>query len=305
LTDPIPGKITPQVITGKTKVFALIGHPVQHSLSPQLHCQLLAHCGLDGTYVALDVNPASADKVASSIRTLGLTGINLTVPFKEKILPDLDELTLAAREAGAVNVVINLDGHLTGYNTDGEGFLGAIHEEHNFVPQNKKCILLGAGGAARAIAASLAAGGARQIVLLNRTLSRANTAANSLKKGLPNCDFQTGVLSSDDFARWSPDADLIVNALSGSANDTVSALSVATLCSRAIWADINYWMTAPPQIQACKNRGLRVSTGLGMLVHQGALSFELFTGYPVPVALLHEILSSSPLQQDPNPVDLG
>jgi len=297
--------ITPPVSTGKTKVFALVGHPVRHSLSPQLHCQLLAHCGIDGTYVALDVNPASADKVADSIRTLGLTGINLTVPFKEKILPDLDEITLAAREAGAVNVVINLDGHLTGYNTDGEGFLGAIHEEHGFVPQDKKCILLGAGGAARAIAASLAAGGARQIILLNRTLSRADTAANSLKKGLPTCDFQTGVLCSEDFERWSPDSDLIVNALSGNANDTVNALSIAALSSRAIWADINYWMTTPPQIQACKNRGLRVSTGLGMLVHQGALSFELFTGHPVPVTLLHEILNSSPLKQDPKPADLG
>ena len=295
----------PPTITGNTRLFALVGHPVRHSLSPQMHCQLLAHCGVDGTYVALDVNPDAAHQVADAIRTLGLVGVNLTVPFKERILPMLDTLTLAAQEAGAVNVVINVDGHLTGYNTDGEGFLGAMQEDHNFNPQNQHCILLGAGGAARAIAASLAAGGAKQIVLLNRTLSRAQLAAESLRAIHPSCQFKTGELNPDEFARWAPKSDLVVNALGGHANANVNALTIAHLGPRAIWSDINYWMANPPQIQACKKRGIRTSTGLGMLVHQGALSFELFTGHPVEVSLLHQILSAAHHRQDPNPTNLS
>lgn len=300
----LPGTHLPHTITGNTRLFALVGHPVRHSLSPQMHGQLLAHCGLDGTYVALDVNPDSAHMVADAIRTLGLVGVNLTVPFKEKILPNLDALTLAAKEAGAVNVVINVDGHLTGYNTDGEGFLGAMREEHDFEAQNQACILLGAGGAARAIAASLAAAGAAQVVLLNRTLSRAEAAAESLQGVHPACQFKAGPLHPEQFARWAPTAGLVVNALGGGAADAVNALPIAHLGSRAIWADINYWMTKPPQIQNCQARGLSTSTGLGMLVHQGALSFELFTGHPVEVSLLYAILEGAQKPADPKPTVL-
>jgi shikimate dehydrogenase len=300
----LPGTDLPHNITGNTRLFALVGHPVRHSLSPQMHCQLLAHCGLDGTYVALDVHPDSAHKVADAIRTLGLVGVNLTQPFKEKILPNLDTLTLAAKEAGAVNVVINVDGHLTGYNTDGEGFLRAMREDHDFEPRDQHCILLGAGGAARAIAASLAAAGAKQVVLLNRTLSRAEAAAESLQKVHPACLFKADTLQPERFAQIAPTAGLVVNALSGGAAEAVNALPIAHLGSRAIWADINYWMTNPPQLQNCQARGLRVSTGLGMLVHQGALSFELFTGHPVEASLLYAILRKTQNPTDPKPTVL-
>jgi shikimate dehydrogenase len=164
---------------------------------------------------------------------------------------------------------------------------------------------LGAGGAARAIAASLAAGGATEIILLNRTLSRATEAATSLSQVNPESRVHGGSLGPEDFSAWAEEADLVVNCLGGGANAAVEALPMETLAPRAIWADINYWMPSPPQLEACRARGIRVSTGLGMLVHQGALSFELFTGHPIDVATLHTIVAAARKGSDPMPPDLG
>ena len=301
----VPGMNLPPTITGHTRVFALVGHPVRHSLSPQMHSKLLEQCGLDGIYVAFDVNPEDADRVAEAIRVLGLSGVNLTVPFKERILPFLDEMTLAAREAGAVNVVTNVDGVLTGYNTDGEGFLASMREEHHFQPEGKRCLVLGAGGAARAITASLAAANAKEVVMLNRTLPRAEVAVASLSKFNPNCQLRAGALSPAVFEAFAPNIDLVVNCLGGGAEASVEALSIEAIAPRAIWADINYWMESPPQLENCKSRGLPVSTGLGMLIHQGALSFELFTGHPIDVASLHRIVKAVRKASDPIPQELG
>ena len=255
-----------------------------------MHTELLEEFGINGVYVAFDVHPKNADQVASAVRALGLSGINLTVPFKERILPHLDHMTLAAREAGAVNVVVNVEGVLTGYNTDGEGFLGALLEEHEATAEGLNCLLLGAGGAARAIASSLAAANASSICLLNRSPERAETCADQLSQLHPACRFSYGPLEKDHFDALSPQVDLVVNCLGSGAEDLIQSFSIKGLPPRAIWCDINYWMPNPPQIEACKKRGLRVSTGLGMLVHQGALSFELFTGLPVEVKRVHEIL---------------
>ncbi|RME28554.1 MAG: shikimate dehydrogenase, partial [Deltaproteobacteria bacterium] len=109
------------MISARTRVFGLVGHPVRHSLSPAMYNELFQRYGLDAVYVAFDVDPTRAEAVADAVRTLGLVGVNLTVPFKERVLPALDHMTVAAEEAGAVNVVIHVGGTLTGYNTDGEG----------------------------------------------------------------------------------------------------------------------------------------------------------------------------------------
>ena len=295
----------PGHITGHTRVFALIGHPVRHSLSPQMHTRLFEQLGIDAVYVAFDVNPMDADKVADAIRILGLSGVNLTVPFKEKILPHLDRMTVAAEEAGAVNVVINVDGILTGYNTDGEGFLSATRDEHNFEAKNKHCVLLGAGGASRAIAASLASAGADKITMLNRTASRAEQAVTALRAVNPKTQLSAAALTPEAFASSSEGADLVVNCLGGGAEKLVRELPIKQLASRAIWSDINYWMNSPPQIEACLKQGHPVSVGLGMLIHQGALSFELFTGHPVLPEDLQHIVDALDSASDPKETNLG
>ena len=268
------------MISGRTRIFGLVGHPVRHSLSPEMHTALFQRLGLDAVYVAFDVDPARADRVADAIRTLDLVGVNLTVPFKERVLPHLDHLTIAAREAGAVNVVIHVDGHLTGYNTDGAGLVASLAEEHGFDPADTRCAVLGAGGAGRAVAASLAQ--SAEVTLFNRTLARAEAAAADL--GLTAAPFE-------DFG--DQPFDLVVNCLGGGAEELVEALPIERLPDSAIWVDANYWNPRPPRLAACQARGLRTSTGLGMLVHQGALSFELFTGHPVEASELRSILQKA------------
>ncbi len=263
-------------VTGATRVYGLIGHPVRHSLSPAMYNRLFAQFGIDAVYVALDVHPDFADRVADAIRTLDLVGVNLTVPFKERVLPFLDRSTVAAQEAGAVNVVTAVEGTLTGYNTDGEGFVRSLAEEQGPKLHGCEVVVLGAGGAARAIASTLMDRGVKSLTLLNRTLARAEKAAQSLP-GTVN----VGPLTPASFAQLAPKSQLVINCTSGPAEALVGALDPSKLCAGASWVDINYWMPSPPLKAECEAAGVRFHEGIGMLAHQGALAFELFTGHPV------------------------
>ena len=290
-------------ISGHTRVFGLLGHPVRHSLSPGMHTALFERLGLDAVYVAFDVDPRKAPDVASAIRVLDLVGVNLTVPFKELIIPDLDHVTVAAREAGAVNVVTNVDGVLVGYNTDGEGLLLALREEHDYVPSGGAVAILGAGGAARAVAASLASAGAERVLLFNRTLSRAEAACAHLTEAVGGCRFEPHPLAADRFDALASDVELVVNCLGGGAEELVEGLPIDGLPQHAIWTDINYWMESPPRLEECAARGLRTSDGLGMLIHQGALSFELFTGHPIEPSELRQIVAIAQSNSSDDPVE--
>ncbi len=277
------------MISGHTLVYGLVGHPVRHSLSPQMHTTLFTELGLDAVYVAFDVDPKDAAKVADAVRTLDVRGVNLTIPFKEGVLDHLDRVTVAGDEAGAVNCIVNLEGFLTGYNTDGEGLIMALEEEHGFSPRGKRIVVLGAGGAGRAIAASMGAARAREVTLLNRTVSRAEEAAARIQRRQLHTAYRGGPLDPDGFDAVVDRADLVVNCLGGGAEATVRAFPFERLKETAIWNDINYWMPNPPGVAECAALGIRVSDGLGMLLHQGALSFELFTGHPVEVSRLRTL----------------
>jgi shikimate dehydrogenase len=261
-----------------------------------MHNALFARFGLDGVYLAFDVHPDRAEQVASAIRTLDLVGVNLTVPFKERVVPLLDRRTQAVEEAGAANVVTNVDGWLTGYNTDGEGLVRSLEEECDWRPAGRRCLVLGAGGAGRAVAASLAAGGAARVCILNRTVARARRATEHLARFSPQVAFSAGALSAQVMAAEAPQTDLVVNALGGGARDAVASLDIGPLPRESLWVDINYWMADPPQTAACAARGVQFVNGMGMLIHQGALSFELFTGHPIEPAELRRILGARHLR---------
>lgn len=277
-------------LSGRTLVFGLVGHPVRHSLSPAMHNGVFRELGIDAVYVAFDVHPERGDLVADAVRTLDLRGCNLTVPFKGGILSRLDRVTRAAAEAQAVNTVIQHRGFLTGYNTDGEGFARAVEERFGPLPDGSRAVVLGTGGAGRAIAAALAVRGAAEVVLLNRTLRRARAAAANLARYFPTTSFPTDQLSPQAFAEVADRIDLAVNCTAGPATETIRSLPAHRLPQRAIWVDINYWQTDPPHLAERRSRGLRCQDGLPMLVHQGALSFELFTGYPVEASQLRAYL---------------
>lgn len=276
------------MITGRTRVFGLVGHPIRHSLSPAMHNELFRRKRVDAVYVALDVQPSRAADVADAIRTLALAGANLTVPFKEAVLPRLDELSEAAACAGAVNVVLHHDGRLHGHNTDGEGYLRALREELSIDPTGRDAAILGAGGTGRAVAAALAGAGVQRVVFYNRTLDRAERAVEALAPRFPRTRFMAAVLGPDAFDGQAHS--LVVNCVSGGGVDVVAALDPSGLAPGTAWTDANYWMADPPQLAACAALGFRIQRGIGMLMHQGALSFELFTGVSVDCDTIRGVL---------------
>lgn len=252
-----------------------------------MHNELFKRRGVNAIYVALEVLPERAPGVAPAIRTLGLGGVNLTVPFKEQVLPDLDDLSPGAAAAGAVNVVVNEGGRLVGHNTDGEGYVRALREELGATPAGKDVGILGAGGTGRAVAAAVAALGAQKVTLYNRTLQRAERAVEALQRCLPQTRFRAAALHPEAFVH---PHDLVVNCTAVAAGDAVRALPIAHLLPGSIWTDANYYLSDPPQLAACAARGVRVQRGIGMLMHQGALSFTLFTGVPVGVEAIRGVL---------------
>jgi shikimate dehydrogenase len=181
---------------------------------------------------------------------------------------------------------------LTGYNTDGEGLVTSLRQEHGFNPVSTHCLVLGAGGAARAVAGSLAAHGASSVRFLNRTSERARSACVHLEGFFPETRFESSSLDGDAFGEVAAHSALIVNCLGAGPEIIVGGFDASLLPDDAIWADINYWMPIQPLLDVCRQRGLRVSNGVGMLVEQGALSFELFTGHPVESAAMAAVIQT-------------
>ncbi len=277
------------MIGARTRLYGLIGHPVRHSLSPAMYNELFQRYGQDAVYLAFDVDPGRAGRVAEAVRTLDLAGVNLTVPFKEAVLPELDRMTVAAEEAGAVNVLTQKGGVLMGFNTDGEGLVRHL-EEHGVPIEGRRALILGAGGTGRAVASALLDRDAAGVVLLNRTVQRAEAAVGALSRRFGHVLLDAAPLSPAAFASYAPQADLVVHCTAGGGAELVASLDPSLLPGSATWIDVNYWMPDPPQQAACDALGIRFHTGLGMLVHQAALAFELFTGNPVEAEDLARIL---------------
>ena len=177
-----------------------------------------------------------------------------------------------------------------GYNTDGEGFVRSLAEEGGPSPQGLCAVILGAGGAARAVASGLLDRGAERIVFLNRTKSRAQAAVDTLSHSYPAADLSIAPLDKNAFGRAATGAGLLVNCTSGPAAQTVAEFEPHLLSETASWVDINYWMKQPPCEEKVVECGRRFHNGLGMLAHQGALAFELFTGHPATGAELRSFL---------------
>ncbi len=262
-------------------ILGLLGYPVAHSRSPAMHAAWIRDAGLDAVYLPFEVDPdTSGDQLLSAIRTLGLKGVNLTVPFKERVLAGLDVVDERARRVGAVNTVIRREGLLHGTNTDAPGFVAGLREVDPALDcvRGRTAVILGAGGAGRAVAAGLREAGAARIVILNRTLARAEAVCAALNATEPDDPFVPDAL--DRFDVHAPDASVFAVAVSGPGQPAIAALDPHAVPEHAVWVDLNYWSDAPPLVRELDSRGVRVQDGLPMLIHQGALAFEAFTGRP-------------------------
>ena len=262
--------------TATTQLAAVIGHPVRHSLSPAIHNAAFGRLGLDWVYVAFDVAPDQGEAAVRAMVPLGISGLSVTMPHKDAAAAAVDELTPAAATLGAVNCVVNHDGRLIGHNTDGDGFVAALRTRHHVDPAGMSCVVLGAGGAARSVVLALSEAGAREVVVVNRTPSRGEEAASL-----------AGPVGRVGDAADIAHADLVVNGtpvgMGASIADEALPLDVALLHPRQVVADLVVHPLRTRLLDEAESRGATVVPGLGMLVHQAALAFTLWTGQAAPL----------------------
>jgi shikimate dehydrogenase len=254
-----------------------MGDPVGHSLSPLLHNTAFALLGLDWVSVGFAVPEGGASNALAGLVALGIAGTSVTMPHKSAVAELVDERTSIAERLGAVNCVINRDGHLVGTNTDGQGFMESLTRGTGFHPDGKRCVVIGAGGAARAVVVALTEAGASEIVVVARRPDPAIAAAG-LAEG-------RGRVGS---ARDAPDADLVVNAtpvgMVGDGSVThIPVVSAESLGRGQVVVDLIYEPAETEWMAAATRSGATVLGGLGMLVHQAAAQLALWTGMDPPV----------------------
>lgn len=274
-------------ISGKTKICALIGDPVEHSMSPVMHNTAFQKLGLDYLYIPFQVKPEGLPQAVAGLKGLNVAGFNITIPHKVAVIPLLDVLDPLAEKIGAVNTVVNNNGKLRGYNTDAEGFLRALLER-GIYPQGKNIVILGAGGAARAIAYILAEKGAR-LTVLNRQ-QELDWAENIAQLILDELHQEIKVFELSNIVNMLPGANLLVNATSVgmSPGDDVSPVPAGLLDKVPAVFDVVYNPLETKLLKEAAAAGAQTIGGVDMLVWQGALAFEKWTGQRAPVDLMRK-----------------
>lgn len=278
-----------RAVDSNTTLVGVIGHPVRHSLSPLLHNTAFAALGLNWTSLAFEVAPGRAAGALDGVRALGLAGISVTMPHKADVAALVDECSDVAATLEAVNCVINREGTLRGENTDGAGFLASLARGADFDPAGKRCLIVGAGGAARAVALALAGAGCADVAVVNRTAERARAVATLAG--------EVGRVGRYDDDSDVAQADLVVNAtpvgMAGAGAESEGWLVPPSLLHGGqVVADLIYAPRPTAWLAAAAEAGARTVDGLGMLVHQAAAQLELWTGLPAPVDRMWEAASA-------------
>ena len=275
------------MISGKTKVCGVIGDPIEHTMSPVMHNAAFKELGLDYLYVSFRVRKEELGKAVESIRALNIRGLNVTTPHKVAIIPFLDELDPLVERIGAVNTIVNDDGVLTGYNTDATGFLQALLDK-GVKPEGKNTVILGAGGASRAISFILAERGAH-LVILNRLLELdwAEELAHRISQVFKK-EVRALELNEKNLEMMLEGADILINATSVGMSPDVDETPVpARLLKPALIVfDIVYNPIQTRLLKEAEAAGAQTIGGLDMLVWQGAIAFEKWTGRKAPLDLM-------------------
>ena len=264
-----------------SRLYGILGHPIGHSLSPLMHTLAFRHHGLDAVYLPFSVAPEHLSKAVAGAVALGMGGFNVTIPHKETILACLDEITDEARVIGAVNTVHVKDGHAVGHNTDGAGFLLALKGVETPVSELDTCVL-GAGGAARALAAALLGAGCPRLVIANRTFTRGERLAAELQSRHPGAEVRS--IGMADAAHAAHQSRLVVNSTSiGMHKGDDSPLPGGCLGPEHVVYDIVYRPLVTPLLREARAAGATTIGGLDMLIGQGAAAFTIWTGLSFPL----------------------
>ncbi|MEC0127880.1 shikimate dehydrogenase [Paenibacillus pabuli] len=273
-------------------LLGVMGDPIAHSKSPAMHNAALQAAGVNGMYMPLHVRPEQLESAIRGIVALGYRGVNVTIPHKEQVMPYLDVIDESARLIGAVNTIVNEEGKLTGYNTDGIGYVRSLKEEA--VPElaGKRIAVLGAGGAARGVIYALALEKPERISILNRTADRAVALASDLRAhGL-------GDITGSGMAEAAvilAAADIVINTTAAGMHPHVDDVLVdpALIRAGAAVSDLIYNPLETRLLRESRERGCTVHGGLGMFIYQGAVAFEHWLGIPAPVETMRRAVLDS------------
>lgn len=255
---------------------AVIGTPIRHSLSPVMHNAAFRELGLDWVFVAFEVEAGHGAAAVAAMAELGLAGMSVTMPHKEAVVPALDDLSPAAAVLGAVNTVVRVGTRLVGHNTDGAGFIDSLVDDEGFEPSGRRCAVVGAGGAARAVVLALAEAGATEIAVVNRSTERAGRAT-ALAPSVAHVGSPGDVVN----------ADLVVNA-TPLGMDPLDALPLdpSLIGAGQLVVDLVYHPGTTRLVDAVRARGATAATGLGMLIHQAGHALQLWTGDKPPLSVM-------------------
>lgn len=288
--------------TATTNVAGIIGDPVRHSISPAIHNAAYTALGIDWVYVAFEVPAGGGPAAVDAARALGLAGLSVTMPHKAAVVERLDCLTPTAERLGVANTITRCpspDGSsiLEGDSTDGDGFLDSLRADDGIDPAGKRCVILGAGGAARSVALALAESGASSVAVVGRRPGAVKACA-----ALAGAVGEAVAPEDDSFESSLREADLVVNASPvgmGQGDGMPFDLDPSWISSRHAVVDLIYLPAITPLLAAARGRGAFTSNGLGMLINQAARQIEIWTGRPAPL----EVMSAAALAAISHPSD--
>lgn len=274
-----------------TKHAGVIGHPLGHSISPAIFAAAFQSAGIDATYVAWETSGDLLEGRLTALRGADFFGANVTIPHKQAVTPFLDETTELATRAGAVNTIINRDDKLIGDNTDVAGFKRSLRDDAKFDAKGKRTMIIGAGGAARAVALALVDAGAAVIFVVGRQPRKTEGLVLNLKRSTPSGTTITwAYLGDGSYRRSLNEADLLVNCTSvgvlGSETAGESVVPAELIEPRTLVFDVVYNPAETPLMSAARSRGAKAISGIGMLVYQAAESFKLWTGLEADTAAM-------------------
>lgn len=279
-------------VQGKTRVVCIIGNPIRHSLSPIMQNAAFAAGHLDYVYVPFAVTHENLEQAVTGLKALGVCGFNVTIPHKTAIIPFLDRLDESAESAGAVNTVQLYGNSLIGYNTDGDGLVRSLLTDLDYSPGSGCIMVVGAGGAARGAIAALCRSGAKNILISNRSIDSAHAIMRDMNIRYPETHFD--VIGLDQVSSEQlKSASLLLNTTSlGMNGERIENITPAHLSKDAKVYDMVYSYSGTPLVEEAAAAGLRAVNGLGMLVAQGELAFEVWTGQKPPEGVMRRALGS-------------
>jgi len=282
------------MINTKTELLGLLGNPLEHSFSPKMHNKTYEKNSMNYLYLPLEIEEENIEDVLKGIKHMKFIGFNVTIPYKIKIMKFLDEIDTLAKKIGSVNTVKITNGKLIGFNTDGSGFVKSLQIDSKIDVNKNKFLLLGAGGASRSIAMTLADRGAEKILIANRTVEKAKELSTEVNSKVRKCCSYVDINSIKKMKESTNIVDVIINTTSLGMYPNIEGCPINTelLLKKHLVADIVYNPVKTKLLKEAENKGCKIQNGLGMLINQAAEAFEIWTDKEAPIGDMRKVIKN-------------